>query len=126
MNLDHDFVQMWKFSEDHKKKQMEHFFPQIQVKTKKKKSSSNIEHFLPQIYAQMYTHSNYWGDADVYHSQTIGGIQPNIGGIYPPILPSFGTPAYSSTLKLANYSFARQIYFSNTVHLSVFERDPFF
>ena len=28
--------------------QMEHFFPQIQVKTKKK-SSSKIEHFFPQI-----------------------------------------------------------------------------
>ena len=57
---------------------MEHFFPQIQVKTKKKKSSpkiehffspnlgedqkkrssSKIEHFFPQIYAQMHTHSN--------------------------------------------------------------------
>ena len=37
MNLDHDFVQVWKFSEDQKIKQMEHFFPQIQVKTKKKK-----------------------------------------------------------------------------------------
>ena len=37
MNLDHDFVQVWKFSEDQKKMQMEHFFPQIQVKTKKKK-----------------------------------------------------------------------------------------
>ena len=36
MNLDHDFVQVWKFSKDQKKIQMEHFFPQIQVKTKKK------------------------------------------------------------------------------------------
>ena len=35
MKLDHDFVQVWKFSED-QKMQMEHFFPQIQVKTKKK------------------------------------------------------------------------------------------
>ena len=80
MNPDHDFVQVWKFSKDQKKKQMEYFFPQIQVKTKKKKSSSKIEHLFPQIYAQMYTHSNYWGDADLDHSQTIGGIQPNYWG----------------------------------------------
>ena len=26
MNLDHDFVQVWKFSEYKKKMQMEHFF----------------------------------------------------------------------------------------------------
>ena len=37
MYLNHDFVQVWKFSEDQKNKQMEHFFPQIQVKTKIKK-----------------------------------------------------------------------------------------
>ena len=49
MNLDHDFVQVWKFSDDRKKMQMEHIFPQIQVKTRKKKrSSSLIEHFFPQ------------------------------------------------------------------------------
>ena len=42
MNLAHDFVQVWKFSEDQKKKkQMEHFFPQIQVKTKKKVFNKN-------------------------------------------------------------------------------------
>ena len=28
----------------------------------------------------MYTHSNYWGDADVDHSQTIGGYSQIIGG----------------------------------------------
>ena len=47
MNFDRDFVQVWKFSKDQKTMQMEHFFPQIQVKTKKKKSSSKIEHFFP-------------------------------------------------------------------------------
>ena len=38
MNLGHDFVQVSKLSEDQKKRsstKMEHFFPQIQVKTKK-------------------------------------------------------------------------------------------
>ena len=39
VNLDHDFVQVSKLSEDQKKRsspKMEHFFPQIQVKTQKK------------------------------------------------------------------------------------------
>ena len=49
MNLDHDFVQVWKFSEDQKKKQMEHFFPQIQVKTKKKVFIKNRTLFLPKF-----------------------------------------------------------------------------
>ena len=93
MNLDHDFVQVWKFSEDQKNMQMEHFFPQIQVKTKKKRSSTRIEHFSPNIYAQMYAHSNYWGDADVDHSQTIGGDTAKLlGGTYPPIPPLFRHP----------------------------------
>ena len=52
MNLNHDFVQEWKFSEDQKKRsslKIEQFFSKIQVKTKTKKSSSKIEHFFPQI-----------------------------------------------------------------------------
>ena len=36
MNLDHDFAQMWKFSEDQRKNANETLFPQTQVKTKKK------------------------------------------------------------------------------------------
>ena len=40
MNLDHDFVQVSKLSEDPPQKKVfiknEHFFPQIQMKTKKK------------------------------------------------------------------------------------------
>ena len=43
MNLDQDFFQVSKLSEDQKKRsspEMEHFFPRIQVKTKKKKRSS--------------------------------------------------------------------------------------
>ena len=114
MNLDHDFVQVWKFSEDQKNKQMEHFFSQNQVKTKKRRSSSKIEHFFPQIwvktkkkvfnknrtlfspnYAQMYTHSNYWGGCRCGPSSNYWeGYSQIIGGIYPPIPPPpcFGTP----------------------------------
>ena len=91
MNLDHDFVQVWKFSEDQKKnKQMEHFFPQIQVKTKKKRSSARIEHFFPKIYTLRCTPIQIIeGDVDVDHSQTIGGIQPNYWGDISPHPPLF-------------------------------------
>ena len=37
--------------------------------------------------------SNYWGgDADIDHTQTIGGYSQIIGGKYSPIPPGFGTP----------------------------------
>ena len=81
MNLHHDFVQVSKLSEDHKKRpspKMEHFFPRIQVDT----------------YAQMHTsvkllgvgcrcgpHSNYWGG----YSQIIGGICPPIPRVSAPL-----------------------------------------
>ena len=97
MNLDHDFVQVWKFSEDQKKKQMEHFFSRIQVKIKKKifiknrtlfspnssedhkkRSSSTIEHFFPTIYAQMYTQSNCWRGMQMWTIlKLLEGINPN-------------------------------------------------
>ena len=69
MNLDHNFVQVSRLSEDQKKRslpKMEHFFPNsgehqkkglnqkwntcfTQVKTPKKRSSTKMEHFFPQI-----------------------------------------------------------------------------
>ena len=82
MNLDHDFVQVSKLSEDQKKE----------------RSSPKIEHFFPEFKwtpaLRCTPESNYWGgDADVDHTQTIGGIQSNyLGGIYPPSPPGFGTP----------------------------------
>ena len=88
--MEHFFSQIQVKTKKKKKRsssKIEHFFPQIQVKTKKKKktSSPTIEHFFPQIYAQMNTDSNYWGDADVDHSQTIrGNTAKLLGGIYPP------------------------------------------
>ena len=93
-----------------KTKQVEHFFPQIQVKTKinktkkkvfiknrtlfpqiqvktkitkiKKVFHKNRTLFFPNLYAQMYTHLNYWGECSEI-----------IGGYISPIPPSFGTPA---------------------------------
>ena len=62
MNLDHDFVQVSKLSEDQKKRsspKLEHFFSQIQVKTKKKGLHQKGNTFFPRIqvdtYAQMLT-----------------------------------------------------------------------
>ena len=43
MNLDHDFVQVSKLSEDQKKT----LFPQIQVKTKKKKQKTKKQGLYP-------------------------------------------------------------------------------
>ena len=87
---------------------MEHFFPQIQVKTKKKglhqkwnvfppnqvktqkkRSSPKMELFFRRIqvdtYAQMHTRVKLLGgDADVDHSQTIGGDTVKLlGDIFP-------------------------------------------
>ena len=71
---------------------MEHFSPNS-GEDQKKRSSSKTKHFFPQIYAQMYTHLNYWGDAYVDHSQTIGGDTAKLlGGIYPFIPPLFRHP----------------------------------
>ena len=85
MNLEHDFFQMSKLREDQKKScspKMEHFFPRIQVKTINKRSSPKMEHFFSRIQmetcAQMQnTVKLLGGDADVDHTQIIGGIQSN-------------------------------------------------
>ena len=53
MNLDQDFFQVNKLSEDQTKgihQKWNSFFPRIQVKTKKKKRSSpEMEHFFPEF-----------------------------------------------------------------------------
>ena len=74
---------------------MEHFFPQIQVKTKKKGLRQKWNTFFPRIqvdtYAQMHTTQIIRGDADVDHTQTIGGgYSQIIGGYIPP--PGFRHP----------------------------------
>ena len=82
---------------------MEHFFPQIQVKTKKR-SSPKMEHFFPRIqvdtYAQMHTRVKLLGgDADVDHTKTIGGDLAKLLGGYIP--PGFRDP--SSCVKLRTF-----------------------
>ena len=70
---------------------MKHFFSQIQVKTKKKRSSPRMGHFFFPEFKYRPTirctpESNLLGDADVDHTQT--GYTQIIGGIYPPPLVS--------------------------------------
>ena len=107
MNLDHDFFQVSKLSEDQK---TEHFFspnsgedPKKKVFTKngtlfspnsgedqKKRSSPKMEHLFS---------TNSSGDlrSDARQSQIIGGNTVKLlGGIYPPT--GFGTPASSNPL----------------------------
>ena len=104
MKLDHDFIEVSKLSEDPPKKKVLHqkwntFFPQIQMKTKKKRSSLKMEHFFSPNSSEHLcsdTHQSQiiGGDADVNHTQTIGGDTVKLlGGYIPHITPGFGTPA---------------------------------
>ena len=76
MNLDHDFFQVSKLSEDQKKglhQNWKSFFPEFKCcRPTLSDSDADQGHIIE-------------GDADVDHSQIIGGI-------YPPSLPGFGTP----------------------------------
>ena len=82
MNLDHDFVQVSKLSEDKKKevftKSGTIFFPELK--------------WTPTL--RCTPESNYWGEADVDHTQAIGGDTAKLlGEVYPPIPLGFGTTA---------------------------------
>ena len=81
MNLDHDFVQVWKCSEDQKKNANGTLFSPNSGEDQKKKFSSKIEHFFPQ-FSLRCTPIQIIG----------GGCSQIIGGMYPPIPPCFGTP----------------------------------
>ena len=58
-----------------------------------------MEHFFPpnsrgDLRSDAHQSQIIGGDADVDHSQIIGGYTVKLlGGYIPPILPSFGTPA---------------------------------
>ena len=78
MNLDHDFFQVSKLSEDQKKglhQKKENFVPQILVET----------------CAQMHTKVKLLGNADADYTKIFGGIQSNYWGNISPI-PPLGTP----------------------------------
>ena len=100
MNVDHDFFQVSKLSEDQKKKsspKMEHFFPRIQVKTKKKVFTKIGTLFFPEFKwrpsLRRKPESNYWGDAVIDHTQIIGGTFPNLSPRVPaPLLRGLQIP----------------------------------
>ena len=87
MNLDHDFFQVSKLSED---KKIEHFFPRIQVKTKKKglhqkwnafpriqlKTKKNNKKYKKGLHQKWNAFSPNSGKdlrSDAHQSQIIGG-----------------------------------------------------
>ena len=83
---------------------MELFFSRIQVKIKKKKGfHQNWNTCFPRIQVETCIQictpeSNYWGDANVDHTQIIGGMQSNYwGGYSPPSPPGFVTFGSSIT-----------------------------
>ena len=81
MNLDQDFVQESKLSEDQQKK--------VFTKNGTLFSPNSSGHLRSYVHQSQIT----WGDGDVDHTQTIGGDTVKVlGGIYPAIPPGFGTP----------------------------------
>ena len=91
MNLDHDFFQASILSEDQKKRsspKLEHFFPRIHVKTKKKVFTKNGTLFFSECKwrptLRCTPESNYWGGCRCRpYSNYWGDISPH---------PGFGTP----------------------------------
>ena len=89
---------------------MEYFFPQIQVKTKKKRNTFFLE-FKWSPTLRCTPESNYWGDADVGHTQTIGGDTVKLlGGIYP---PRVSAPLHIAIRMVANTIFKYHKLFSS-------------
>ena len=83
INLDHDFVQVWKFSEDQKNAKGTLFSPNSGEDQKKKRSSSKIQHFFPQFSLRCTP------------IQIIGGdTAKSLGGYIPPSPPCFRTLAF--------------------------------
>ena len=102
MNLDHDFVQVCKLSEDQKKKCLHQkwntFFPQIQMKTKKNVFTKNGTLF-PQFQVtptlRCTPESNYWGRCrSKSYSNYWGDTVKLLKDISPQSSPGFGTPGF--------------------------------
>ena len=69
---------------------MEHFFSTNSGEDQKKRSSPKMEHFFSldssgHLRSDAHHSQIIGGDADVDHTQTIGGVQSNYWGVvYPP------------------------------------------
>ena len=126
MNLDHNFVQVSKLSEDQKKgssPKLDNFFPQIQVQTKKRKKKGRHRKwntFFPNssghLRSDAHQRQSIGEDADVDHTQIIRGDTVKLLGVC--ISPGFrhpcqfGKPSFSAT------------YISNQNHYSTFFFHP--
>ena len=103
MNLDHDFVQVNKLSEDQKKslyQKWNTFFPQIQVKTKKRSSPKLENTFFPEFkWTPIRSHALpsqiIGGNVDVDHTQTIGEDTAKLLGDTSPHSVGFRHPCYA-------------------------------
>ena len=100
MNLDHDFFHVSKLSEDQKKEKV---FTKLSKVFSSNSSEDQKKVFvkLSRVFSSNSSdshadHSEIIGrDTDVDLSQIIGRDAVKLlGGIYPPISPGFGTPAY--------------------------------
>ena len=112
MNLDHDFVQVWKFSETKRKMQTEHFFsPNSSEDQKKKRYSARIEHFFPKFTLSCTPFQIIGRDAEVDHSQTMGGIQPNYLGDISAHPPRVSAPLPANTWIVSTF----QEFFSHAI-----------
>ena len=84
---------------------MDHFFPRIQVKTKKKVFTKNGTLFSPNSNGDLHSDADHsqiiGGDADVDHTQIIGGDTVKLLGGYIP--PGFRHP-WSKPFKITGYS----------------------
>ena len=72
--------------------QIEHFFSPILGEDQKKRSSARIEHFFPKFTLSCTPIQIIGGEADVDHSQTIGGDTAKLLGEIYPIPPGFRHP----------------------------------
>ena len=101
MNLDHNFVQVSNLSEEKKKVSTKNgtlFSPNSGEDQKKKGLHQQWNTSFPRIqvdtYAQMHTRVKLlWGDADVDHTQTIGGDTAKLLEGYIPHPPWFRNPS---------------------------------
>ena len=107
VNLDHNFIQVSKLSEDQKKKifgQDERLFSANSSEDQRSDADQS------QIIG---------GDADVDHTQIIGGYTPT---------PGFGTPGYSTTmlcaLTLCPHLMLSRRYYTSSISLNFCEMRP--
>ena len=118
MNLDHDFFQMNKLSEDQKnglRQKWNTFFSRIQVKTKKKGLHQKWNTFFHRIQVktcpQLHTRLKLLEGMQMKTIlKLLGGYSLIIGGIYPPHPPGFRHPSPQSYLFLTYSNIVRTDY----------------